>query len=135
MLGVLNAFSEQCREAVKLARGIKVKGRFDNICVCGMGGSGVGGVMLKPFVKKIPVFSNHNYGLPNYVGKNSLVFVISYSGNTEETLSAYDEAKKRKAKIISITSGGKLVKEIKKQLLCLQDFSQELQSATYSFRC
>ena len=47
MLGVLQAFSEQCKEAVKLARGVKIKGKFANICVCGMGGSGIGGELLK----------------------------------------------------------------------------------------
>ena len=43
MLGVLQTFSEQCKEAVRLARGVKIKGKFANICVCGMGGSGIGG--------------------------------------------------------------------------------------------
>ena len=122
MLETLQAFSEQCKEAVKLARGVKLKGKFVNICVCGMGGSGIGGELLKPFVKNIPVFSHHDYGLPNYVNKNSLVFIISYSGNTEQTLSAYSEAKKRKAKIIAITSGGKLAEKEKKAIIVPSGF-------------
>ena len=117
MLGVLNNFPEQCKEALRLVRGIKIKGKFANICVCGMGGSGIGGELLKPFSKRIPVFAHHDYGLPSYVGKNSLVVVISYSGDTEETLSAYAEAKKRKARILAITSGGKLAEKEKNAII------------------
>ncbi|MBR9691268.1 bifunctional phosphoglucose/phosphomannose isomerase [Candidatus Woesearchaeota archaeon] len=113
MLDILQAFPEQCKEAIRLVRGFKIKGKFDSICVCGMGGSGIGGDLLKSLAKKTLVFAHHSYGLPNFVNKKSLVFVISYSGNTEETLSAYEEAKKRKAKIIAITSGGKLAEKVK----------------------
>jgi glucose/mannose-6-phosphate isomerase len=116
MLKVLGSFPEQCRDAVKLARGVKVKGNFSNICVCGMGGSGIGGELLKPF-SRIPVFSHHDYGLPSYVRKKSLVVIVSYSGNTEETLSSYKEAKKRKAAVIAITSGGKLAEKEKKAII------------------
>ena len=108
MLGVLQDFPEQCKEAIRLVRGIKIKDKFSNICVCGMGGSGIGGDLLKPLAKKTLIFAHHTYGLPSFVNNKSLVICVSYSGNTEEVLSAYAEAKKRKAKIISITSGGKL---------------------------
>jgi glucose/mannose-6-phosphate isomerase len=122
MLGVLNAFPEQCRKAVKLARKVKVRGKFSNIIVCGMGGSGIGGELLKPFAKYIPVFSHHDYGLPSFVDKNSLVFIVSYSGDTEETLSAYAEAKKRKATVVAITSGGKLAEKEKKAIIIPSGF-------------
>ncbi|MBW2996162.1 SIS domain-containing protein [Candidatus Woesearchaeota archaeon] len=117
MLGVLEAFPEQCKEAVKLVRGVKVKGKFSNICVCGLGGSGIGGELLKPLAKKMLIFAHHSYGLPSFVNKNSLVVVVSYSGNTEESLSAYAEAKKRKAKVIAITSGGKLAEKDKNAII------------------
>jgi glucose/mannose-6-phosphate isomerase len=117
MIGILESFSEQCKEAVRLAKDVKAKGKFENICVCGMGGSGVGGALLKPFVKNIPLYVHHDYGLPEYVGKKSLVFIVSYSGDTEETLSSYDIAKKRRARIISITSGGKLAAKDKNAII------------------
>ena len=117
MIDVLEDFPNQCKEAVLLAKGVKVKGKFSNICVCGMGGSGIGGELIKGFIKNIPVFNHHDYGLPKYINKKSLVIVVSYSGNTAETLSAFTEAKKRKAKVISITSGGKLAEKDRKAVL------------------
>jgi len=111
MLKTLEDFPKQCKKAVKLTYGFKLrKKRYKNICICGMGGSGIGGELLKPLVqyKKIRVIPHHDYGLPKEVDKDSLVIVVSYSGNTEETLSAHAEAKKRKANIIAITSGGLL---------------------------
>jgi glucose/mannose-6-phosphate isomerase len=82
-----------------------------------MGGSAIGGDLVRSYLAdelKIPFLINRNYTLPNFVGPASLVIVSSYSGNTEETLSAYAEAKDRKAKIICICSGGKLM-ELAKQ--------------------
>ena len=117
MMGVLESFSEQCREAVKLSRGANVKGKFDSICVCGMGGSGIGGDLLKSLVSKLPVYAVHDYILPAYVDRKSLVVIVSYSGNTEETLSCFKQAKKRKCKILSITSGGKLAESDKKAII------------------
>jgi glucose/mannose-6-phosphate isomerase len=54
---------------------------------------------------------NRDYTLPLFVGKNTLVLAVSYSGNTEETLSAYDEANARGAAIVALTSGGKLAEK------------------------
>jgi glucose/mannose-6-phosphate isomerase len=51
---------------------------------------------------------HRDYGLPAYVGRDSLVIISSYSGNTEETLSSFDEARKRGANVIALTTGGKL---------------------------
>ena len=56
----------------------------------------------------IPVIVNRNYTLPRFANNNSLIFAVSYSGNTEETLAAYDEARARGANIAVVTSGGKL---------------------------
>ena len=59
---------------------------------------------------RLPIFVNRNYSLPNFVGKDSLVIASSYSGDTEETLSAYKDARSRGARVVAITSGGKLKK-------------------------
>ncbi|HEX9913230.1 MAG TPA: bifunctional phosphoglucose/phosphomannose isomerase [candidate division Zixibacteria bacterium] len=87
-----------------------------SITLAGMGGSAIGGDLARSYLAselKIPFWICRNYNLPEFVNDKSLIFVTSYSGNTEETLSAYQEAKRRKAKIIAITSGGKLLEECK----------------------
>ena len=121
MLDKLDNFRNQVEEAFKLAKKAKLpkinKKKISNIIICGMGGSAAGGLLLQSFVKDVPVFVNRNYDLPKYVDKNSLVFCVSYSGNTEETLSAYNEAKKRKATVIAVTSGGKLAEKEKNAII------------------
>jgi len=81
-----------------------------------MGGSAMGGDLLRIYLSdtNIPVYVNRDYKVPNFVNENSLVFVVSYSGNTEETLSSLNDAKEKNAQIIGITSGGKLAEECKK---------------------
>ncbi|MHA1268751.1 MAG: bifunctional phosphoglucose/phosphomannose isomerase [Candidatus Helarchaeota archaeon] len=92
--------------------------KFPNMCVvCGMGGSAISGDILHDYLEmrvKFPIITIRNYNLPSYVNKDSLVFIISYSGNTEETLSALKDALDRGALIIGISSGGKLKEFCKK---------------------
>ena len=116
MLGVIKDFPRQCREALDLPRGISVSGEVTSIVVIGMGGSAVGGDLLKSYLHdtKIPVFVVRDYKVPEFVDDYTLVFAVSYSGNTEETLSALKDAKEKGAKIIGITSGGKLEEECEK---------------------
>lgn len=116
MLKVIEDFPQQCRTALELPKGMAVSGKIDKIVVAGMGGSAVGGDLLKAYMhdSKIPVFVVRDYSIPNFVDENTLFLAISYSGNTEETLSAYEEAAKKKAKIVAITSGGQLAAKAKK---------------------
>jgi glucose/mannose-6-phosphate isomerase len=116
MLQVIKEFPKQCREALSLPKGISASGQVDNIIVAGMGGSAMGGDLLRIYLSdtNIPVYVNRDYKVPNFVNENSLVFVVSYSGNTEETLSSLNDAKEKNAQIIGITSGGKLAEECKK---------------------
>lgn len=113
---ILEDFPKQCREALELPRGIVIKEEISNIVVCGMGGSAIGGDLLKTYLSdtEIPVVVNRNYNLPKFVNEYSLVFAISYSGNTEETLGAYKEAVNKKAKIWALTSGGELANQCEK---------------------
>jgi len=77
----------------------------------GMGGSAIGGDMVRMITASkvaVPVQVVRHYELPAYVGRNSLVFVSSYSGNTEETIAAYHEASSRNARIVVTTTGGTL---------------------------
>ncbi len=116
MLPVIKDFPKQCREALGLPKGISASGEINNIVIAGMGGSAMGGDLLKVYLSNtnIPVYVNRDYKVPNFVDENSLVFAVSYSGNTEETLSALNAAKEKKAQIIGITSGGKLAEECEK---------------------
>ena len=93
------------------------------ILVNGMGGSSLGAYMVKAIFAeelKVPFAIEPGYILPNYVDKNTLYIIISYSGTTEEPLSTYREAKKRGAKILAITENNPesaLYKIIKKNNL------------------
>jgi glucose/mannose-6-phosphate isomerase len=88
-------------------------GRVREIVVCGMGGSALPGYALDSWalVEKIPIKVSiwDSYGLPAFLDKDAVIFCVSYSGNTEETLSSFILAKKGGYKnIFSLTSGGKL---------------------------
>jgi glucose/mannose-6-phosphate isomerase len=81
------------------------------IVVTGLGGSSIGGDLLRSYLHaecRVPIIVNRNYGLPAFVGPETLVCAVSYSGNTEETLSAFGEARARGARLLAVTSGGQL---------------------------
>lgn len=84
---------------------------INNVVFGGMGGSALEALIAQswPGFNK-PFEISRNYELPNYVDHNTLFFASSYSGNTEETISALQAAEDRHAGIIVITSGGKLAK-------------------------
>lgn len=87
---------------------------FRNVVIGGLGGSGIGGRLARLFFLKsssIPVEVFNEYELPAYADANTLLILCSYSGDTEETLSMYNDAVKRGCTIICMASGGKL-KEI-----------------------
>lgn len=114
MLEALIGLPMQCTRACwDLAREVKLPEieAISNIVVTGLGGSAIGGDLLRVYAADkvaIPIVVNRNYELPKFVGQDTLVFAVSYSGNTEETLSAYEDARARRANIITITTGGKL---------------------------
>ncbi len=83
------------------------------VVVCGMGGSAIGGDLLREWLgltSEVPCHVFRSYSLPAHVGKDSLVMVASYSGNTEESLSMFEDARKKRAKIVVVSSGGQLAK-------------------------
>jgi glucose/mannose-6-phosphate isomerase len=85
-----------------------------NIVVTGMGGSAIGGDLARSYLAedlKIPFLICRNYTLPTFVGPDSLVIASSYSGNTEETVEAYQQAKDAGAKLLAITTGGELAEK------------------------
>ncbi|MEK6850230.1 MAG: bifunctional phosphoglucose/phosphomannose isomerase [Nanoarchaeota archaeon] len=108
----LKNFTDQIEEASKIGLNVKIRG-YDKIFVCGMGGSAISGDILRDcslLNSKIPVFV-YEENLPAFVNSKSIVFIVSYSGNTKETIRMYKEAKSKKAQIFIITSGGYLSKK------------------------
>lgn len=112
-------FPKQLQEALTIAQNAKISApkKIDNILITGLGGSGIGGTNVAELaikVAKVPVSISKDYFIPAFVSENTLVIVCSYSGNTEETISAMQQAMQKKAQFVCITSGGK-VKEIAEQ--------------------
>lgn len=107
-------FPLQLQEALIIGKNHRfktAKSDFTNVVVTGLGGSGIGGSIVQNYVSdkmKVPFLVNKDYSLPAYVTKHSLVIVCSYSGNTEETLMAMQQARKKRATVVCITSGGRI---------------------------
>jgi len=105
-------------EAAKVADRIAVDfPKPANIVVAGLGGSAIGGDVMKDWAKnqlKVPIEVSREYQLPAYAGKKTLVLICSYSGDTEETLGSFLDALKRGCMTYCISSGGALIKYAKK---------------------
>jgi len=87
------------------------KSDINNILICGLGGSGIGGSIITDIVNdtiSVPIKATKGYEIPGFVNKNTLVIACSYSGNTEETIEAVGKCIKKNAEVSVITSGGKL---------------------------
>ncbi len=94
----------------------KAKTEVRNIVLSGMGGSALPGVFLSSWPKlNVPFEIVRGYNLPDYVNSNTIVISSSYSGNTEETLSALDDAEAKGAQIVVIAAGGKLLDKAKEK--------------------
>jgi glucose/mannose-6-phosphate isomerase len=113
MLEGLARFPDQIKEALTIAESVERFNflKIDNVVVAGMGASAISGdIMASLFRDKldVPLVVNREYDLPKWVNKDTLLLCISYSGNTDETLSAFKIASQKKCKIICLSSGGKL---------------------------
>ena len=116
-------FPDHIVQALNLGEKITTHNNYENIqniVVAGMGGSAIGGDIVKLLTKnelKVPFVIARNYKLPNWVNENTLVICSSYSGNTEETLGCFDDSLNKGAKIFGISTGGKLTKLLMKNKL------------------
>lgn len=119
MYSAIAAMGSHITDAVRLVRdalkGAKLpdKNHIQNIVVAGLGGSAIGGDLVRSYLLPklvIPLSINRTYSLPASVGAGTLVIASSYSGDTEETLAMYDDAKARGAQIVCISTGGELMK-------------------------
>jgi len=93
MFNLIKNFPEQMRAALEIGEAASfitaLPNDIENIVVCGLGGSGIGGNLLAELLRgelTVPVLVNKGYSLPAFVGQRSLLILSSYSGNTEETL-------------------------------------------------
>jgi glucose/mannose-6-phosphate isomerase len=114
MLNVITALPESAEDAIVDAEKVNLRvRRFKNLVVAGMGGSAVGGLLLRDWLmqtSRVPIVVSRDYSLPGFVGRDTLLFAVSYSGETEEALSAFEEGKAKGAKMVAFTSGGELEK-------------------------
>ena len=118
MLNLLCHFPRQCEAAWRLGESFSLpRVLFQNVLFLGMGGSAIGGDLTRSLLEEeapFPIVVNRSYRLPAFVDAKSLVFAVSYSGNTEETLAAYQAARQKRATLIAIASGGKLLDDAKR---------------------
>jgi len=138
-IAIVERFPEHLSEAKALGEGVKVGG-VDKIVVTGMGGSAIAGSLLQSYCSakapNLPVFVSRDYDLPGIVDGKTLVFAISYSGNTEETLSSFKSAMRKGAKIVVVTSGGKLrqqAEQLNKQVVLVPEGIQPRAALPYLF--
>ncbi len=117
MLDLVAALPAQCEAAIQIGQKAAIgtaHGPFRALVVAGMGGSAIAGDLLRCYLadtSEIPLFTVRNYALPRAVGQGSLVLCSSYSGNTEEVLALYEDARRKRARVICLTTGGKLAEK------------------------
>ncbi len=115
MFRLISALPDQL-EASATLKGLEAiappKAPFSRVLLCGMGGSAIAGDLVQPLLEHQPVSLEvwRDYDLPHWADEQTLILVASYSGNTEESLSALVEARRRGCPILGISSGGRLQK-------------------------
>lgn len=115
MYSAIREFPQQIADAIEIGKnGPKVGRKAKRVVILGMGGSAIGGDLLRSYVASFPnrgvdVIVNRDYDPPS-VGKSDLLIASSYSGNTEETLTAYKATRGNAGEVLAITTGGTLGK-------------------------
>jgi glucose/mannose-6-phosphate isomerase len=119
MAGHISRMGTHTRDAIALCGGLTmpISGKECNgVIVLGMGGSAIGGDLVRSYLLSslnVPFLVNRSYTLPSWANDKTLIIVSSYSGNTEETLSAFEQAVQKKLSILCVTTGGTLAKRAK----------------------
>ncbi len=113
MIAQINGLPDQLSFAYSLGKTLPLpeKKDFRHILISGMGGSAIGADLVAAYVQdkiSLPVVVHRDYELPLWVDEHTLVIASSHSGNTEETLWAFEQARQRGCSIVSICTGGKL---------------------------
>ena len=133
MLGRIAELPQQCRDAWANVQSLELPPEYrqvNQIVILGMGGSAIGGDLLRALAEPecaLPIVINRDYTVPVFVNARSLVIASSYSGNTEETLAAFEEARGRGAALLALTTGGKLAQRARELGVPLLTFSYKSQ--------
>lgn len=112
MLGSVSQMADQLKWQPTIIDSDNDGRTIENVVIAGMGGSALGAETLKTIASQqlhLPVEIVKDYRLPAYVSASTLVITVSHSGNTEETLACYDQARNRQAQLAAISGGGKLL--------------------------
>jgi len=108
MREIIYSLPDQILETISLMPQFYPRTKVKGVLVCGMGGSGISGELLGAIYPEVQIISNKGYSVPEYVNKDILSILISYSGNTEETLNYYKILLRHKVPRVIISSDGKL---------------------------
>lgn len=112
---LIERFPAQLAEALDIGQAATINAHdkpINKIYVAGIGGSGIGGDFVAELVRaecKVPYLVGKGYDIPAYVDENTLAVISSYSGNTEETISSFEQILTTGAKVICVASGGKII--------------------------
>src|SRR3990170_3474377 len=115
MAKAVRELPEQCREAWNEARRLELPPSYreiERIVILGMGGSAIAGDVFRLLLARecpVPVLNHRHYDLPPYVDARTLLIASSFSGDTEETVSAFEQGLATPAKKLAITTGGRLL--------------------------
>lgn len=121
MKDLITNFTDHLNQAITIGSTAEFKSpknSIENVLICGLGGSGIGGTIISQLISdecQKPILVNKDYTLPAFVSSNTLVICCSYSGNTEETLSMYAQAEEKGAEVAIVTSGGQFAKIAKSE--------------------
>jgi len=116
MKQLVEGFAQQLRDAMDIGEKATVTfsgPKYSNVVIAGMGGSGIGGNIIQSYVAdklEVPVLVNKSYQVPAFVGLGTLFVASSFSGNTEETITAVRAAMNSDASVGFVTSGGELLR-------------------------
>jgi glucose/mannose-6-phosphate isomerase len=114
MLGQIAGLAGQLERGYATARGtegLPTGEGVRNVVVCGMGGSGIAGDVLRSLYadrSRVPIVVSKGYALPNFVGRDTIVMALSFSGDTDETLASFDDAVRIGARVVAVSAGGEL---------------------------
>lgn len=134
---VVKDYPKQFAKALDFAKAVKINGKFENIIVCGMGGSALPADIIISYLKSkninFPIIICRNYNLPIEASKKSLIIASSFSGSTEEVISCLQEAIKRKLKIIGLAKTKDIIEICQKNKIPFIQYPDD--GPTFQPRC